>query len=200
MLSTVLLWSCSSPAKHVADDHSIGPTRSNTSLRIAVLRGIEPAHPFLDLGPLLVADVRSERELHDRLQLEGDRLRANGFIFEGRGLQDVYKYEGPDNILMAAVMLVVLAIDVAEGDVQKHDANSGVRVYVRAYRAVSGPLPPVPLGGTSAATTISPILVERIDAFSSLQEQLTFVHKLFAGGDVAAKAYEAIRETLCRHG
>jgi len=59
----------------------------------------------IDLGPILIPDAHKRLAPQDFLLVEADRLHADGFVAEGRAVQEVYAttYEGIRAHLLGAL-------------------------------------------------------------------------------------------------
>lgn len=138
---------------------------------IAALRHGPPQEPFVDLGPILMSEVHDRAELTQRLQLEADRLHADGFILESEGLYDTYRVPiataRPEALSIAFAVAAALASEAPLAP----SAERNPYYWVRAYRLGAQP---------------------------SLQLELHALHRALLAGELEPGEYAARRLRLLR--
>jgi hypothetical protein len=188
-----LLASCASQAatQRSSEARSSADRSKEQRILVASIRSEAPDQPFVDLGPIVLRDVHTKEDLHARLQLEADRLLADGFILEGRGM-DSPRVRSWGRDTWGAVLSGL--VDLAFGGEPSASSPVGEsRDYVRAYRLAPSPIP----AGTLAADAPEAVRI-RIAEISTLGGQIEYLVELLLAGEIQLGEFERMREELCR--
>ncbi|MEE8408219.1 MAG: hypothetical protein V3T05_01315 [Myxococcota bacterium] len=159
-----------------------------------------PARAHLDLGPVLVTTRLGERAVPDVLLTEGQRLGADGFTIERRGISDVYgidlrneaawRTEHPGLSVATDIAKYLLTGEIG-GDLNSPQTKER-RAYYRAFRYVDEVPPALAL----TADDLDEALHEFFESAVDRQAQLTVAHGLLAASIIDVKAYERLRARL----
>jgi hypothetical protein len=181
-------------------------------LRVPDVRLAWPGDPVLDLGPVVLP------EGHDvaALQVQADRLGADGFVVESRALAEVYAVEWrevvPPSFAGPAAWVprpeAQLGVDdpgsavagllwwvMRGGDLFPSRLPRSAVVY-RAYRRV--PHVPPPREGP-ADLELDPVLAAALDAASDQGRQLFLLHAAVIDGRLPVSTYERVRRWYATH-
>jgi len=230
ILSTVCALSLAACSTERSTATEPTPPRSSSSsettrgVRVAVVRYDPPADPFFDLGPVFVEEVSDRETLQQRLQLEADRLGADGFIVESQSLESIYLVEGAQQQLTppgeatdsprgptprgasdigpvqepaggALLAMFLVATElIAHGEVRGPKLVATKTAYLRAYRLQSRGTAPV-LFEADGLDLPAP-LFESIRVASTLGDQLHVLTAALVRGEIAPRVYQKARDRL----
>jgi len=176
------------------------PNVAHADSRATRVAKIVPAMPAdaVDLGPVLVSDAHKRLPPQDFLLIEADRLHADGFVAEGRAVQEVYalSHEWRAKHPKASTATeIALALLFAGGyPIQSMSAPASVqqRAFYRAYRIAKVAPPPADVQSEAIPDD------QRADFATAkgLGEQLMLAHALLATQTIDVTTYENIRAHL----
>jgi hypothetical protein len=167
--------------------------------RFARVVPADPSRPHLDLGPVLVREgVRpaSERDILRELDVVGRELGADGFIYDGRDVREIYLI-GADKPAANAIAFtagVLLLAMIGHGGYVSNGQPSSVSVTsgYRAFRYVGEA--PAKMDVANAPLVAS--LKQALGEASDLGAQLMQAHRWLFEGKLEVRDYTALRRFL----
>lgn len=159
-----------------------------------------PARAHLDLGPVLITTGRGERAVPDVLLAERQRLNADGFIVERRGISDVYgidlrneaAWRSKHPALSVATNIAGFLLTGEFGGDMNSPQTRERRVYYRAFRYVDDVPPPLALTDDFVDADLRSFFKDATDRGA----QLAIAHGLLAANLIDVKSYERLRARL----
>jgi len=194
-ISTLLLVSVGCAAPTAPPEPSTGAPVEQRVLVPSVLP-TAPMRAFIDLGPVLVHSKQHAADPTELLLAEGDRLRADAFILEGRGIHEVYatgasgdasSSERVTSLVLASLLTGSIVLQMADNSSDRRTSG-----FYRAIRYLDDDGDPVDLSTVDVSKKARVALA----AVRSMRAQYHTALNMFLDGDLGAADYERIRRRL----